>query len=205
MRRVKDTDTKSGDQLLERSLGRWFDDLRSGEAGVAGGSSAALATAVAAVLIATAARRSAGSWEEAPGAAAQAETLVARAVDLSSEDAEAFRQARDALEHRADLPADSRDETLRATLSYAADVPLRIAELAADVTVLAGEVAARGLPDSRADVVAGALLAAGAGRAAAHLVEVNLATASQDPRVERARVAAERAGEAAQRSAATTS
>jgi formiminotetrahydrofolate cyclodeaminase len=189
-------------KLLEQSLGSWLDDLRSGEGGMASGSSAALAAAAAAALVTMGARRSATGWEDAGGAAAQAETLAARAVSLASEDAEAFRQARDALARRTELPPETRDETLGAALSVAADIPLRIVELAADVTVLAVEVAANGSPDSRPDVVAAAWLAAGAGRAAAHLVEINLATAGDDPRVERARKVAERAVETAQRSGA---
>jgi hypothetical protein len=64
-------------------------------------------------------------------------------------------------------------------------------------------VAERGEQSLRADAVAGALLAQGAARAAATLVEVNLGTTSSDPRVTRARDLAGSAGAAVERALAT--
>ena len=63
-------------------------------------------------------------------------------------------------------------------LERAAQIPLDIAEAAVDVASLAAVVAERGEQALRADAVAGALLAQGAARAAATLVEVNLGTTS---------------------------
>jgi formiminotetrahydrofolate cyclodeaminase len=76
-------------------------------------------------------------------------------------------------------------------------VPLSIAATACDVAMLAAEVAARCNGDVRADAASGALLAHGAARAAAHLVEVNLAMGAEDPRVARAHALARAAGAAA--------
>ncbi len=86
-----------------------------------------------------------------------------------------------------------RAAALRVAQSAAADVPLAIAEAASAVAVLAREVAAAGKPGLRGDALAGADIAAGAARAAARLVEINLVGAVDDPRVARAREAVARA------------
>jgi hypothetical protein len=59
--------------------------------------------------------------------------------------------------------------------------------------VLARELAEAGKPGLRGDALAGADLAAGAARAAARLVEINLAGEPDDPRLGRARDAVARA------------
>ena len=61
------------------------------------------------------------------------------------------------------------------------------------MATLARSVAEAGRPALRGDALAGADLAAGAARAAARLVEINLADAPEDARVERARAAVARA------------
>jgi hypothetical protein len=66
-------------------------------------------------------------------------------------------------------------------------------------------VAERGEQALRADAVAGALLAQGAARAAATLVEVNLGTTSSDARVTRVRDLAGTANAATERALATLS
>ncbi len=182
--------------VLDDTVGQLFDALRSGQGGMASGAAVAASLAMAALLTGMAARR-AEDWPEAAGAAAQAETLCARAVELVDEDARALLAARAALDGRSDLPADSRDITLSDVLFEAAEAPARIAELAADVALLAREVSVRGHPDSRADAAAAALLAAGAARGAAHLVEVNLGTSKDDPLAAAAAGAATRADETA--------
>ncbi len=77
--------------------------------------------------------------------------------------------------------------------SAAAEVPLAIAEAAASAAALARDVAAAGKPGLRGDALAGADIAAGAARAAARLVEINLEGAAGDPRLARAREAVARA------------
>jgi formiminotetrahydrofolate cyclodeaminase len=92
----------------------------------------------------------------------------------------------------AGLDDPGRTEALAAAQSAAADVPLAIAEAAASVAALAREVAAEGKPGLRGDALAGSDIATGAARAAARLVEINLAGAADDPRVARAREAVAR-------------
>jgi formiminotetrahydrofolate cyclodeaminase len=67
------------------------------------------------------------------------------------------------------------------------------AERAGSLRREALSLAAAGKPGLRGDALAGADLAAGAARAAARLVEINLAEAADDPRLGRARVAVARA------------
>jgi len=151
------------------------------------GSAAALVTAAAAALTAMAARSSRGSWSEAAAAVAQAESIRARATALAQEDADALDAY---LSERAPNPAqppETRDFRLGQSLLRAADVPLLIAETACDVALLAAHVASRCNGEVRPDAASAAALARGAVVAAAHLVEVNLATAPEDTRVVRAR------------------
>jgi formiminotetrahydrofolate cyclodeaminase len=69
----------------------------------------------------------------------------------------------------------------------------------ADVADLAAHLAEHGNPDVRGDAVAGAVIAEGGTRAAAHLVRINLGTSPEDGRVFRATAAATTAAEAARR------
>lgn len=162
------------------------------------GPAAALTAAAAAALVAMAARFSRDTWSEAGTTVAQAEALRRRAVQLARDDAdalEAFLAARDpAVEPR----QEARDFQLGRTLERAADVPLAIAETACDVALLAVHTAERGDGDVRADAVTAAVLAHGVARAAAHLVEVNLASGVEDERVRRVQDIVRTAGAAAE-------
>ncbi|HST16395.1 MAG TPA: cyclodeaminase/cyclohydrolase family protein [Gaiellaceae bacterium] len=157
--------------------------LSSRASAPAAGSAAAAAAALAAALVAKIAR---GADEI--GIAAQADALAARLTDLAAEDADAFEAATLALaEPRGS--SGGRDHVLGTTLQRAADVPLRIAEAAADVVTLAAGLAALASPGERGDPTGAALLAAGATRAAAHLVTINLTSRPGDKRDARAKAA----------------
>ncbi|MGH8969493.1 MAG: cyclodeaminase/cyclohydrolase family protein, partial [Actinomycetes bacterium] len=75
-------------------------------------------------------------------------------------------------------------------LSDATDVPLAVAEVAAEVAALADGLARDGNPRLRGDAVAGVLLAAAAAETAAVLVGENL---PDDPRAARAAACADAA------------
>jgi len=154
-------------------------------AGVSGGLAAALVVKVAS--------RSAG-WTGAEGARAQALELRDRLLALAGQDARAYQQALTALEQR--------DTGLQRALERAAEVPLAIAETAADVAALAAEAAEAADGAERADASAAAALASGAARAAERLVAVNLVTMQEDERLGRAKRAADAASEAAGRALA---
>jgi formiminotetrahydrofolate cyclodeaminase len=161
----------------------------------AGGSVAAIVVALAAALVAKAARLSRTSWRHAPGAVAQAEALRARVMPLAEADAAAYAEAIAALE--------ARDPGLGEALSRAAQVPLVIAAAAADVASLAKSVAEEGDPNTRGDAAAAAVFAHAAAQAAAHLVEINLSATRDDERVLVARALAETAQRAADAALAT--
>jgi formiminotetrahydrofolate cyclodeaminase len=153
-----------------------------------GGAAAGVGCALGAALVEMAARF-AGLDEVAARAAA----LRGEALALAHADRAAYAPVLEALRLPADDPG--RGHALLAAQSAAADVPLAIAEAAAATATLAREVAAAGKPSLRGDALGGADLAAGAARAAARLVEINLAEFADDPRVARARAAVARAAE----------
>ena len=162
--------------------------ISSAEAVPASGWVAGAAAAFAASLVVKAASRSNG-WSGAPGARAQATDLRDRLLELAARDAEAYGSALEALERR--------EADLGGALAAAADVPLALAEAAADVALLATVASECADGASRADAAAAAALAAGAARAAAKLVAVNLSTVPGDERVEAAQRAVETADDAA--------
>ena len=87
------------------------------------------------------------------------------------------------------LPKDdpTRTERLEHALSDAANPPLEIARVAADVAGLASDLAATGNRSLEGDANTAAELAAAARRAAARLVEINLSAHADDPRLTEAR------------------
>lgn len=143
------------------------------------------------------ARASTDAWADAAGAAAQAASLRRRAAPLAERDLHAYRAALDALATPPGDTAERRDAALGDALSHAADVPLEIAETAADVAALGATITERGDERVRGDAAAAATLAAAAAQASGNLVAINLAASADDPRVERARAVAAAAVDAA--------
>ena len=150
------------------------DVLAESGPGPAGGSAAALAATMAAGLVRLVARVS-DDWADAPGVAAQASALGDRALALADADHRVYARA------MAQLASPERDTALGAALRRAAEVPLQIAETAADVAILASLAAEEGSETVRADAWAAAALAEAATVSAAKLVHVNLATRREDP------------------------
>ena len=165
--------TTTGLTLASLPVSRLHDVLAEAGPGPAGGSAAALATAMASGLVRLVARVS-HDWEDAPGIAAQAAALGDRALVLADDDHRAYAHA---LEQ---LRSADHDVTLGKALRRAAHVPLQIAEAAADVAALAALAARDGAEAVRADAWAAATLAEAASAAAARLVHVNLATQPDD-------------------------
>lgn len=169
------------------------------------GSALAATLATAAAVVQMAARLSPASWADATGVAAQAEAMRERAVRLVDEDADAYRRA---LEARAaadeTVKPEQRDWALGQVTAEAAEPPLALARLAADLAELCAAAGGRVEPRVHADVAAAAALAAAVARGARELVAVNLTALPDDPRVEEAdrliAAADSRAREAALRS-----
>jgi len=163
---------------VSAGLGDFLDGLEAPAPSPCGGSAAAVAAAMGAALVAMVARAS-SSWQDAAGVATQARALRTRLLELADEDAEAFGAVLATMRESAGSP-EQRDFVLGTALLRAAEVPLRIAESAADVAELAALTAAEGSAHLRADASAAATLAEASTRAAAHLVDINLATVRGD-------------------------
>jgi len=174
------------------SLAAFLDELEAPAPSPCGGSAAAVAAAMGAALVTMVARAST-AWPDAAGVATQARALRSRLVALADEDAEAFGAVLVAMRESTGSP-EQRDFALGTALLRAAEVPLRIAESSADVAELAAQTAVEGSAHLRADASAAAALAEAATHAAAHLVDINLATVRGDAHSARA---AELAGAAA--------
>ncbi len=159
----------TGLTLASLPTGQLHDVLAQAGTGPAGGSAAAITTTMAAGLVRLVARVS-HDWDEAPGIAAQAAALGDRALALADDDHRVYAHA---LEQ---LRSPDRDASLGMALRRAAEVPLRIAETAADVAAIAALAARDGADSVRGDAWAAAALAEAASVAAAQLVHVNLST-----------------------------
>jgi methenyltetrahydrofolate cyclohydrolase len=186
--------------LTELSFSALLDELAAPHEVPGAGSALAVALATAAAVVQMAARLSPESWTDAAGVAAQADALRERAARLVDEDAEAYRRALEA-RAAADETArpEQRDRTLGRVTAAAAEPPLALVRLAADLAELCAAAGARVEPRVHADVAAAAALAAAVARGARALVATNLTALPGDTRVEEAdRLAA--AAEAAARS-----
>jgi len=173
--------------LTALSLPALLEELAAPREVPGAGSALAVSLATAAAVVQMAARLSPESWADATGVAAQAESLRERAAKLVDEDAEAYRRA---LEARAEADAsgkpEQRDWALGRVTAEAAEPPLALARLAADVAELCAAAGPRVEPRVHADVAAAASLAAAVARGARELVAVNLTALPGDARVEEA-------------------
>ena len=184
-------------RLLELSVRDLLDETATAEPTPGGGALAALTGAAAAAVVAMAARRS-SDWDEAGAVVAQAELLRKRLSELAPANVEVYERALAALADAGRTGQGARDELLGQSLERAAAFPLQIADAASNVAELAALVAEKGAADARGDAAAAAMLALGATRAAAHLVEINLGVLDRDERLLRAsRLAADAAAAAA--------
>jgi formiminotetrahydrofolate cyclodeaminase len=190
--------------FLDLTAAQVLDEL-AGPVAPAGGSALAFTVAMAAAVVRMAARVSARSWDEAGGVAAQADALRARVAPLAQLDADMFDQALAVRDGSAALPPEKRDWEIGKAFAAAAEPPLEIARVAADVAELAAAVAVSGEARVRPDAIAAATLAAAAARAAVTIVEANLTAIQGDPRIDEAAQLAFLAERAAVQARATAS
>ena len=163
----------------ELPLGRFMDMVASREPAPGGGASAAVAVALAAALTGMAARFSMDRLADAETNADKAEELRSRVMPLAQADAAAYGRVLDAYR----TPRDNEEERrrrIREALSEAADVPLSIAEVGAEVAGNAARLAEEGNPNLRGDAVTATVLAGAGVRAAATLVEINVSAGGAD-------------------------
>jgi formiminotetrahydrofolate cyclodeaminase len=140
-----------------------------------GGGAAAVTAALAAGLVAMAARFSAAQLPAAADLAGQADQLRERAAALADQDAAAYRAVLDAYRPPRSGDDRARRQRIGAALHEATVIPLAIAEISAQVAELAASVAAQGNPNLRGDATMAAHLAGASARGAAALVAINTA------------------------------
>jgi formiminotetrahydrofolate cyclodeaminase len=138
-------------------------------------------------------------WEGGGGAAAQAKLARTRLMQLALADSEAYARVIDVLGTDDGASSSDRDLRLGAALDLAAELPLAIADAAADVVELAAHAAAECSAAVRGEILGAAVLADAAVHVAVHLVEINLATRPDDHRVAVAREVGVRAAVARRR------
>jgi formiminotetrahydrofolate cyclodeaminase len=153
----------------EHTIAAYLDALGARTPAPASGSGAAVSAAIGAALAELAAR-----FSDESEAAQRLVELRTELVGLADADAAAYS---DFMRTRSDA---DRDRTI--------DVPLALAEAAAEVASLARALVEDGNPPVAGDAEAGYELAVAAARVGARLVEINLAGAD-DARLERARAA----------------
>jgi len=209
--------TSPPDSFLDVPVRGFLDQLAARTPAPGGGVAAAVTGAMAAGLVAMAARFSARQLPGASDLADQADELRHRLDQLADMDARAYAAVLEAfrLPAEADPPGEAaqpgeadppgeaaqrREARRREALLGAALVPLEIAGIGARVAVMAARLAEAGNPNLRGDAVTGAVLAAASARSAASLVDINVRLGGLDPGVsQRAAQAVADAGEAAER------
>jgi methenyltetrahydrofolate cyclohydrolase len=148
-----------------------LDELGAVTPAPGGGSAAAWAAALAAALVEMAA-----GFADDEDSRARAHALRDQALALAEEERGTYGRVLDA-RRRGDEGAAAD------ALSQAADPPLAIARVGAEVAELGAAVARAGKEALKGDALTGVELAGAACRAAARLVEINLADTPQDPRL----------------------
>ena len=175
-----------GPDYLGQPLGGFLDLVASREPAPGGGASATVTVALAAALTAMAARFSAEHLAGADGLAVRADGLRGRVVLLARADAAAYGRVLDAQRAPRDDEG-ARPRKIREALTEAADVPLSVAGIGAEVAGIAARLVEEGNPNLRGDAATAAVLAGAGVRAAATLVEINVsAGGSDDGRLARA-------------------
>jgi methenyltetrahydrofolate cyclohydrolase len=197
------------DSFLDQPVRGFLEQLAARTPTPGGGGAAAVTGAMAAGLVAMAARFSARQLPEADDLADQADRLRVRVASLADLDARAYAAVLAALrgpgEAGPQREAQRREAQRREALLDAALVPLEIAEIGARVAAMAVQVAEAGNQNLRGDAVTGAVLAAASARSAACLVDINVGLGGLDPELsQRAAQAVADAGDAAGRATMNT-
>jgi formiminotetrahydrofolate cyclodeaminase len=166
--------------FLDLPVGRFLEQVADRAPAPGGGAAAALTGALAAGLVAMAARFSTAQLPDSEEIAAQADALRRRAGELIDEDARAYKAVLDAFALPRDGEHGQRQGRVRDALRGAAEPPAEIAQVAAQVAGLAARVYEAGNPNLRGDAATAGLLAEASARSAARLVEINVTLGGLD-------------------------
>lgn len=191
-------------------MDEWLSDLASDSPTPGGGGASALSAAASAALISMVCNLSIGRPRYAEheqlltGVLRQATERRELALSLAQADAEVFQTVLAAYKlPRASEPEQlDRARAIQSALAAAAEVPLRVAAVAADLIRLAGDISGRSNPSVLSDVAVAAVLAHAALDSAMVNVEVNLA--GLDEGEQRSRLAGELATHASAAAEADT-
>ncbi|MDA8265520.1 MAG: cyclodeaminase/cyclohydrolase family protein [Actinomycetota bacterium] len=145
----------------------------------ASGSAAGVSAALAAALCGMAARFSNGSLDSAGEIAAKADRLRLRALQLAEADSVAYTALLEARRLPKDTVPDEREEAMAAAAAQVVAIPLEIAEIGAEIGLLASKVASDGNPNLLGDALGAMLLAEAAAAVASTIAEINVAERSQ--------------------------
>lgn len=146
--------------------------VASDEPAPGGGAVAAVSAGFAAGLVAMAARFSSKQVEDHAQRAGRADELRVALLELADADAEAYGRVLAAYRKPKDDP--DRASAISDALTDAADVPLRIAGIAAEVAERAAELAVLGNRNLVGDALSAVFSAEAAARSAANLVRINV-------------------------------
>ena len=161
-------------------LGSFMELVASREPAPGGGASAAVTVALAAALSSMSARFSTGHLVEAPALTERAEQLRSEVMPLARADAAAYGHVLESYRGQREGDKEGQRRKIREALSEAASVPLAVAEIGAELVGIAVRLVREGNPNLRGDAVVAALLAEAGVRAAAKLVEINVAAGGTD-------------------------
>ena len=168
--------------LASKSLQDFLAELASAEPVPGGGSVAALGGALAASLVAMVCRLTIGKTgyeavsDELSTILPRADALQAELRELMQADIDAFARVMDAykLPKETDAQKSARTRAIQDALKRASDVPLRVAELCAEVLALTRVVVEKGNKNAASDAGVGAVMAEAGVRGAAFNVSINL-------------------------------
>jgi len=168
--------SEGADELLRSSVRQLLDDVGARTTAPGGGAVTGVVAALAGALATMCARFTDG---QSVSAAGRAEKLQIRAASLAEADPLVYAAYVRARREQLDTG------TVSAALDEAIRVPLEMADVAAELVQIAGELARSGNPALRGDAMTAMFLAAAATRSAAALVCENLSGEDEvsDPRL----------------------
>ncbi len=172
---------------LALPLGSFLDAVAARDPAPSAGVVAAVTVGLAAGLVEMAAGFSTDHLADAASLRAEAEALRAKVGPIARQDVARYAEVLGAYALPRTEP--ERRARVRRALSAASDGPVEIARMGATVIRLAGSLADEGNPRLRGEAETARLIAAGAVRAAAELVEANLSD-KDDPRIAEVRALA---------------
>jgi formiminotetrahydrofolate cyclodeaminase len=186
------------DPYLTSTVADLLDDLAERTPAPGGGAACALTCAMGAALVEMA--TSFGSAHGLEAVRDRAHEIRTEVSSLAYADGRAYGSVLDALRMDA---GEERAHCLDDAVAGAIGVPMRVLELAAEVAMLAADVAETGNRNLEGDALAGSLLAEAAARSAATLAQLNASMLSRhaiaDAHLERLRPALAKATRARER------